>query len=160
MDRRHALAGFAGSAAGIWLGIRNAGADEVRPAIPGAIKIELNQPTKINQRSAPVTVEGNEHRIVSLGTGVFHLDGESRLTAALKAAVLQKAELDYWISVAVFDRAGRLLGTAQHHEPVKSIRIPLTPTVFREIEFDFGISTAFRTAAYVVVSISEPDAPQ
>jgi hypothetical protein len=34
------------------------------------------------------------------------------------------------------------------------------PTVFRDIALDFGISTAFKEAAFVVVAISDRDVPK
>jgi hypothetical protein len=62
--------------------------------------------------------------------------------------------------MAVFDAASKLLGTAQHEESVQYVRVGAVPTGLSDIVLDFGISRAFKEAAFVVAAISEPDDPK
>jgi hypothetical protein len=153
MNRRHALAGLAAAASGV------AFAPVPRPVIPGAIPLTLGNAIKIAARSSPVKVGKADLHIIRIGTGTFDLDKDARLTAKLKAGVTQFAEVEYWISAAVFDKAGKLLGTAQHKEKVQYIRLGAILTLSRDIELDFGISRAFKDAALVAVAISQPEVP-
>jgi hypothetical protein len=105
-------------------------------------------------------MDGTDLHILGIGTGTFQLDQESRLTGKLNAFVTQYAKVDYWISAAVFDAKGKLLGTAGHKEAVQYIRLGAMPTMQRHITLDFGISKGFKNAAFVVVAISERDVPK
>lgn len=156
MNRRRALAGVAGVAA---YGVGAAHAGQAEFPVPGAIKLVLGKEVTLGQRSSPVGVGGGNLHIMSIDKGTFRLDNESRLTAALKGAVTQYAKVEYRLSAAVFDAAGKLLGTASHKEAVRYIRLGAIPTVLRDIELDFGISKAFKNAAFVAVAISEIEAP-
>jgi hypothetical protein len=160
MNRRRSLEGLAGAAGGLFLASRSAHAEPPRPIVPGAIPLNLGQKTEFGIRSSPVKLDNFDLHILSIGTGTFRLDRESRLTATLKAAVTQYAAIEYWVSTAVFDVAGKLLGTASHKEKVQYIRLGATPTMFRDIELDFGISKAFKDAALVVLAISDRDVPK
>lgn len=81
------------------------------------------------------------------------------LKVTLKASVLQYTKMDYRVCAAVFDKNRRLLGTAQHTETVDYIRLGATPTIFKDIEFDFGNSEAYRQAAFVAFSVSDTPVP-
>jgi hypothetical protein len=157
MNRRQAIAGLAG---GVLLAPGAAHAEQPKPTIPGAIKFDMGKQIKITAQSSPVKVDKTDVHLISIGTGTFHLDNESRLTATLKAAVTQYAQVEYWISTAVFDAAGKMLGTAAHKELVQYIRLGAIPTIFRDIKLDFGISKAFMDATFLVVAISERDVPK
>lgn len=85
---------------------------------------------------------------------------EPTLKATLKAAVAQYNRVDYRIFGAVYDAKGKLLGTASAVEKVQYIRLGIMPTVFRDIELDFGASKAFAEAAYVAFAVSDPDVPK
>jgi hypothetical protein len=159
MNRRTAILGLA-SAAGLTAGRGAAQQSPPAQPVPGAIALKLGQPVEIGAQSAPVKVGTEDLHIVSVGRGTFQVDKESRLTAKLKAAVTQYAKTEYWIAAAVFDPKGRLLGAAVHKEEVQYIRIGATPTVFREIDLDFGISKGFGQAAFVAVAISDRDVPK
>lgn len=127
--------------------------------LPSAIDLVLDKPLTINAASVPVKHGDDELSIIKIGQGTFHLDESSRLTAKLHAAVAQYADVDYWISVAVFDAGAQLLGTARHKQAVGYIRLGAMPTMLPEIALDFGISNAYRRAAQVAVAISERDVP-
>jgi hypothetical protein len=160
MNRRHALVGLAGATGGALFAAGAASAQQPKAPVPGAIKLELGKDVMIGARSTPVTVDKTDIHIVSVGKGTFRLDKESRLTATLEAAVAQYAKIDYWVSAAVFDAAGKLLGTAAHKEAVEYVRLGSMPIEFRGIGLDFGISTPFKDAALVVVAISDRDVPK
>jgi hypothetical protein len=130
---------------------------KARPPVPGAVPLEFDRKVTIGVRSRPVKVGKDDVHIVSVGTGVFRLTKESQLKATLNAAVVQQARVDYWVSAAVFDEKGRLLGAASHKEAVQRVRLGRVPTVFRQIPLDFGVSRDFSQAAYVVVAVSNPE---
>lgn len=159
MDRRHALSVIGGIAGGLSSGAIGKADQSTKDSLPDSVRIQIDEQVPISARSAPVKVGEREMHIISFGTGVFHLDKDSRLTAILNAAVAQYTEMEYRIVVAVFDGAGRLLGAAHHDESVSYVRLGLMPTLFREINLDFGVSNAFRRAAFAVIAISERDVP-
>jgi hypothetical protein len=129
------------------------------PPIPGAVPLKFDAEIQFEAAAGPVRQGNDPFYVIQVGRGKFHLSDQSRLTAELKASVTQYARVDFWIYAAVFDDRGSLLGTASHREEVLYIRTGGTPTVFREIKLDFGISDAFQRAAYVVVTIGERKVP-
>jgi hypothetical protein len=159
MNRGRALAGLAGAAGGVVLAADTVRCESAEPSIPGAIKMTLGQEVMIGAQSTAVKMDNRDIHIISISKGTFQLDKESRLTASLNGAVAQYAKTEYWISVAVFDAAGNLLGTAAHKEAVQYIRLGLMFTTVRRIQLDFGISKAFKDAAQFVVAVSNRDVP-
>jgi hypothetical protein len=151
---------MAGAASGVVITGGATCAQQPKPPIPGAIRMDLDKEVTIGAQSSPIKVNNNDLHIISVGRGTFRLDKQSRLTATLFAAVTQYARIEYWISVAVFDAAGKLLGTAGHKEAVQYIRLGVIPTMLPNIALDFGISKAFKDAAFVAVAISERDVPK
>jgi hypothetical protein len=81
------------------------------------------------------------------------------LRAIVKAGVAQYNDVEYRVSCAVYDKEGRLLGTATHTEKVQYVRLGYMPTLERELTFDFGASKAFERVAYAAFSINEPEVP-
>ena len=160
MNRRRAIAGLVGAAGGVVVAAGVGRADGPKPPIPGAVPFTPGKEVKIGLSSSPVKVNDTDLHLIFIGSGTFRLDKESRLTAVLKAGVAQYAKVEYQISAAVFDAAGALLGAAGHKEAVEYIREGRWPTVAREIGLDFGVSKAFKDAAFVVVAISDRDVPK
>ena len=165
MNRRHftQLVGASGAAALVQASLalpRDATEDEARNKLPGAIPLKLGQLTTINASSTPAVAHGNEFTVLSIGKGTFTLSDDHHLTAVIQAAVVQWAEMTYRISIAIFDRQHRLLGAATHDEMVQYVRLGLTPTTFRNIPFDFGVSKTYRKARFVVATISDVDVPK
>jgi hypothetical protein len=136
------LAGVAGG-----LSYSDAAQSEEKPAkwsLPGAIALKLGETLAIRVRSIPVKVGEGARHIVSIGSGTFKLDEDSRLTAFLKRGVSQFVGTEYRISVAVFDADGQLLGTASHDESVQYVRLPVIPTIIREMKFDWKYNLTIR----------------
>jgi len=119
------------------------------------VRIRLGQEINVPARSNALRVNGAELHIISIGRGVVSLDNESRLTAKLHTAILQYAKIDYWISGAVFDEKGALLGAASYKQSVERIRLGKPPTMLTDTILDFGISTAYARAALIAVTVSE-----
>jgi RNA polymerase sigma-70 factor (ECF subfamily) len=132
----------------------------VPPPVPGAVPLEFDRKITLGAKSEPVKLGKVDLYIVTVGTGTFHLTREGRLTATLNAGVTEHANVDYWVYAAVLDAKGKLLGATSHKEAVERVRERVTPTILRQIELDFGTSKDFTKAAYVVVSISNPDVPE
>lgn len=159
MNRRKVLGAIAAGAATIAASpLARAAAD--KSVIPGAIDIAIGQKIRIGAQSSAVATNGGELHIISIGEGIFTLDGASRLSAVLKAGVKQYARIDYWIYAAVFDGAGKFLGAAAHKEVVDYVRLAGMPMMFRDIDLDFGISLGFKDAAVVTIAISDSDVPR
>jgi hypothetical protein len=127
--------------------------------VPGAVPLKFDEKLSIAGASKPVKLARSDLHIVQVGTGIFRLSQDNRLTATLYAAVAEYAKVEYRISVAVFDAQARLLGAAAHVEKVEYTRLGSMPTMFREIALDFGSSESYRLAASIVVAISEPKVP-
>jgi RNA polymerase sigma factor (sigma-70 family) len=135
-------------------------AKEGLPPVPGAVALQFDRKLTIGVTSRSIKVGESELEIVKIGTGTFHLTPEGHLTATLNAGVTQYAKVDYLIYAAVFDARGVLLGTAAHKEAVERVRLGGIPMMMRKIELDFGTSRDFSKAAFVVVSISNPEVPE
>ncbi|MCA9284990.1 MAG: hypothetical protein KDA22_07245, partial [Phycisphaerales bacterium] len=104
MNRRHALTVFGASTAILPLLDRRLHADEPLPHAPtGLIEVSLNREFPLVAQSAPVVHDGNRIVLVTLENCTLSLDTENRLRARVRANVLQYANVDYWISLAVFD---------------------------------------------------------
>ena len=160
MNRRHAL-GSLGAVGAAMITLReSAQAASTMAKIPGALTLALDKTIRVDAQSTAVKTAGGKLHIISIGTGTFTLDNASRLKAVLNAGVTQYAEIDYWISVAVFDNAGCFLGSASHIEPVQYVRLGVMPMTFREIELDFGISRTFKDVALFTVAISDREIPK
>ncbi len=123
--------------------------------VPGAVPIQFDKPVQIDAQSSAFKANGSDLHVVNIGRGTFHLSSDGHLTATLSAGVLQWENVDYWVSVTVFDSRCNLLGTASHEESVKYIRLGAAPTVLQDISFDFGVSDRYCDARYAVVAISE-----
>jgi len=161
MNRRQALLAGLASAGTLGAAVESRGDGLIHGLgeIPGAIPLKVGQAIDLKVVSNPIKYKGQTFSLLSIGRGIFELDAASHLTAKLHAGVLQCAKIDYWISVAVFDAAGKLLGTASHKEEVQRIELGKPVTEFRDIALDFGISKTYANAASVVVAISERDVP-
>lgn len=160
MNRRHALTAIAGSAATIPLIANRLHADEPSPILPNTFAVSPNQEFRLALRSTPVVLEHTKLSLVSLGTGRLTLDDAGRLKARIRAAITQYAKIDYWISLAVFDKQHTFLGAATHKEAIQYIRLGSMPTTLQELEFDFGISNTYKSVAHLAVAISDRDVPK
>lgn len=156
MNRRSIMGSLVAGLVALLTCRKSAMAAATSMAIPGSIKLVLDERIRIDVSSKPIEMRKDTPlKIITIGTGIFSLDKESRLTSVLSCGVTQYNDVDYWISVAVFDGVGRLLGSASHKETVQFIRIGVMPCMFREIEFDFGISEAYKNATQIIVAISD-----
>jgi len=149
---------MAGAAGILSVAPRTSHANETA-VVPGAIPVELGKEFQLYRQSAPVLASGRELHLISLGKGTLELDPSGRMTAKVKAAVKQYAEVDYWLSLAAFDAEGLLLGAATHKEAIRYIRLGVMPTLLPELEFDFGISKSFTKVAWLSAAISDRDVP-
>jgi hypothetical protein len=162
IDRRSVLSGLVGLSAAPGLAAARGGDEPWRDAPPtlrDAFRLNWGQPIEVRARSNPIKSDGHDIYIVHVGKATFDLGGDSRLTARLRAGVVQMARVDYWISAAVFDAEGRLLGAASHKEEVQRIMLGRVVTAFREISLDFGISKGYARAAFATIAVSERDLP-
>lgn len=156
MNRRNIIGSLVAGLVALLTCRNSATAATTSIAIPGSIKLILDERIRIDASSKPIEMRKDTPlEIITIGTGRFSLDEKSRLTAVLSCGVTQYNDIEYWISVAVFDEAGRLLGSACHKESVQYVRAGLMPCMFREIELDFGISEAYKNATQIVVAISD-----
>jgi len=161
MNRRDLLTAIAGSTAGISVLGQSVLAEESAPMLPDTYKVTPNSETEMAAQSTAVVDNDSTFNLIRLGTCSLKLDDQGRLTASLKAAVMQYANVDYWISLAVFDDKLRLLGAATHKEAIQYIiRRSFIQTVFPELKFDFGISKTYKSVARLAVAISDSEVPK
>jgi hypothetical protein len=131
------------------------------PPIPGsstagAIPLEFGKAIPIRVQSAPVTWRGNSFRLVSANSIRFDFDPASgRLKAELRAGLTTFDDVDYDISVAVFDVKGSLLGVARSECQVQRMWTGIVGVEARKVPFDFGISLDYAQARNFMLSISQ-----
>jgi hypothetical protein len=155
-NRRSALLTLSAAFLGM-LGIRESEAEE-KPPIPGAWEVVLtSRELPIQAESAPVRWKGQEYRLVRLGEARFFQSPRGRVTAELKGGTLTFDDVEYEVHAALFDAAGKLLGTAHTLCPVSRIWLGKPALTSTTLSLDFGISKAYARAEWFTVSITERD---
>ena len=91
---------------------------------------------------------------IHLNWGVLYVSRGKRLTGFIDADLRFVKDVDYWVSVAVFDDEKRLLGAAVHHEPLE-LNGGFIEKNGKRFSFDFGVSAAFEKTKLVAVAISD-----
>lgn len=126
--------------------------------VPGAWEVLLaGKAIPIRVTSAPVRWKGNDYRLVRIGEATFSQSPLGRVTAMLSAGVLTFDNVEYEVHAALFDEAGKLLGTAHTLCPVTRIWVGVAGTVSTTLALDFGISKAYDRARWFTVSVTERD---
>lgn len=155
-NRRTALASLA-TALLAAVGTREADA-AVAPPPPGAWEaFRIDKPLPLRVSSAPVSWKGTDYVLVRIGEASFHKSPLGRVTALLSAGVLTFDNVEYEVHAALFDEAGKLLGTARTLCPVTRIWAGVPGITSRKLTLDFGISKAYERAAWFTVSINETE---
>ena len=121
--------------------------------------VTLNDEMQLATQSTAVVDGDSKFTLISLGQCSLTVDDQGHLTATVRAAVRQYAKVDYWISLAVFDKELKFLGAATHKEAIQYIRKGAIPTMLPELKFDFGISKTYVSVARLAVAISDRDVP-
>lgn len=160
MNRRHLLTLVAGSTFGLSFGNASSSAQEQRSELDGMFKATPNTELQLATASSPVIDGDSRFNLVRLGKCKLTLGDDGHLTALVSAGVAQYTNIDYWISLAVFDERRSFLGAATHKVAIQCIRRGVMPTLLPELEFDFGISNKFRTLTQIAVAISDRDVPR
>jgi hypothetical protein len=158
INRRNALSALAGIAAMPCLADAGATTDDP-PPVKGAFKLKMGHPLEILARSNPVKGKDRDAYVITIEKVTFDVAGDSRLTAKLFTMIVQMAQVDYWISAAVYDAKGKLHGAASHMEAVKRVMLGRVVMATRDITLDFGISKGFARAAFATVVVGERDVP-
>lgn len=159
MRRRHLLGMCALSAPAICglfgMAANEPGQTERRAvAVPKTVPLRLRASIPLSVQSAGVTWKGNTFHLVHLGSIRFDLDKSDRLKADIQAGVIEFDNVDYDISAAVFDAAGRMLGSARAQCKVQREWVGKVLRTGRTITLDFGVSLDYTRAAAFAVSVS------
>jgi hypothetical protein len=126
----------------------------------GMFKATPNGELQLATQSTAVIDGDSKFGLVSLGRCKLTLGDDGHLTAIVNAGIKQYTNIDYWISLAVFDDRRSFLGAATHKVAIQYIRLGYMLTMLPELEFDFGISKKFRTVSQIAVAISDRDVPK
>ena len=171
MKRRTLFASFAGTLlSGISLG-QVTQAQDKEDKRPPLIEVELGKQFDLSMDSSPIDVSEEwrksgfgrgksipEHRKmispIHLNWGVLTVSRGKRLTGLIDADLRFVKDVDYWVSIAVFDDEKRLLGAAVCHEPLE-LNGGFIEKNGKRFSFDFGVSAAFENTKLVAVAISD-----
>ncbi len=118
------------------------------------IPLKLGTAIPLSVQSAGVTWRGNTFHLVRLGSIKFDLGTNDCLKADIQAGVTEFDDVGYDISVAVFDAAGQMLGTARAPCKVQRLWAGNVCMTAQTISLDFGVSSDYARAAGFAVSIS------
>jgi hypothetical protein len=138
-------------------------AREVRAGVPNGkppaaarvlVPLRLDQPLPVGTASDGVRWRENTYHLVRVYQARFHLDEHSRLTATVSASLTTFDKVDYDLHAAVFDPAGRLLGTARAVVPVERIWLGKVLTSRTSVPLDFGLSEAYPDATSFTLTLS------
>lgn len=119
--------------------------------------LRTGEPIDLNVESQGVAWQGHTYNLVRLGAVRLRLTEDAHLMATVGAAVTTFDNVDYTLHAAAFDRANRLLGTAQAPVHVDRIWLGKVLREQRELKLDFGVSKAYRDLGYVTFTLSERD---
>ena len=171
MKRRTLFTSFAGTLlSGLSLG-RISEAQNKDEKHPPMIEVELGKQFDLSTDSSPIDVteewrnsgfgrgkSNPKHREkispIHLNWGVLSISRGKRLTGLIDADLRFVKDLDYWVSVAVFDDDKRLLGAAVHHEPLE-LNGGFIEKNGKRFSFDFGVSSTFEKTKLIAVAISD-----
>ena len=118
------------------------------------LKFETLIPLSI--QSDGVEWKGNVYHLLGLGSIQFALDkGSDHLTANIKAGTTSFDDVDYDISGAVFDAAGKMLGVARAQCHVERLWIGKVLMSSQTITLDFGRSLDYPDATAFMLTVSK-----
>lgn len=127
-------------------------------AIKGEHLIPLKFGTSIplSIQSDGVEWKGHVYHLLGLGSIEFALEKESdQLTAEIKAGTTSFDDVNYDISGAVFDGAGRLLGVARAQCHVDRTWLGRVLMSSQTISLDFGRSLDYSNATAFMLTVSK-----
>ena len=127
---------------------------ESKPASDARLSFKLDEPIAMNVKSKPVHWHGHAYSLVEMGEATFQREN-GRLTAKLSGWVTTFDDVDYHVSMALFDDAGQFLGAATATSDVQRIWLGYVGTQPRTLNFDFGVSQAYERAAIFSIAIAE-----
>jgi hypothetical protein len=127
-----------------------------RQAAPGPmIPLKLGRSIPVSVQSAGVAWEGRTWSLVGFRAIRFELDKQTNhLKADVRGGVTHFDNVDYDVSVAVFDAAGKLLGVARTACEVRRYWVGGVISGPETLELDFGVSLDYTRAAAFMISIS------
>ena len=121
-----------------------------------ALPLRFGRSIPLAIQSSGVVWRGNTYHLVGLGSIQFELDKQTaRLKADIKAGVTSFDDVDYDVSAAVFDTAGKLLGAARSPCNVRRMWAGKMERSGQQIALDFGVSLDYAQATTFMVSISK-----
>ena len=171
MKRRTLFTSFAGTLlSGLSFG-RVSEAQNKDDKYPPLVEVELGKQFGLSIDSSPIDVTeewrksglgrgmpNTEHREmispIHLNWGVLYVSRGKRLTGLIDADLRFVKDVDYWVSIAVFDDEKRSLGAAVYHEPLE-LNGGFIEKNGKRFSFDFGVSAAFENTKLVAVAISD-----
>jgi hypothetical protein len=119
------------------------------------LPLELNKKLPLTLDSHPVEWKNYTYHLLRLGSIQFDLDKPTgHLKAEIQGSTTSFDQVDYDVSVAVFDANGALLGTAKSECKVERIWLGNTLTSVAKLDLDFGISLDYAQASQFTVGIS------
>lgn len=131
-------------------------ANDQKSAPVRTIPLELGRSIPLKVQSSGVEWAGQKLHLLTLNSIQFELDKQTNhLKAEIQAEGMSFENVDYDISVAVFDAAGELLGTARTQCQLQRVwKGTFKHGLKRTISLDFGSSLGYPRATTFMVSIS------
>ncbi len=168
MKRRDLLTGISAAVLPSVLLSHSAHAADRSTAENGLIPVTLGEPFKLSIRSPEIDVSrewktdgngtpepnGSMLSPIRIDSGLLNLNRSQNLTATFDLAVQYVKNIDFWVSVALFDDEHQLLGAANHRVSLE-LNGGFIELNGQRITLDFGRSSAFKRAAFAAISISD-----
>jgi len=120
------------------------------------IPLKFGTSIPLSIQSDGVEWKGNVYHLLGLGSIQFALEkGSDHLTANIKAGTTSFDDVDYDISGAVFDSAGRMLGVARAQCHVNRTWLGRVLMSSQSITLDFGRSLDYSNATAFLLTVSK-----
>ncbi len=124
-----------------------------------SVLLELNKPIKIDVGLYGRNSDGKQVNFVQLRQIQFQRDKTSRLTAEVQGE-FAAIGFDSVVVATILDASGRQLAKAEKQRYVPSILITVPIGVDTPINLDFGKTSKFNNAAFVVLSVRPGGSPR
>lgn len=168
MKRRDLLASIPAAVLSGYLSGDSATAQDSPVAGKGMIPVTLGEQFKLSIKSPEVDVsrewntdgegttepEGGMLSPIQIDSGSLTLNRSHNLTALFELSVQYVKNIDFWVSVAIFDHHHQLLGAANHRIPLE-LNGGFIERNGQRITLDLGKSTRFKNVAFAAISISD-----
>lgn len=116
--------------------------------------IDVTDEWRKDGNSNPDPIHRERISPIHLHWGVLYVSRAKRLTGVFAVDLRFVKNVDYWISVAVFNGERQFLGASVRHQPLE-LNGGFIESNHEQFKLDFGVSARYETTKMIAVAISD-----